>query len=268
MTTDEPNTSVDPAAGGVHAPKKGAAPTNNAPTRTILGIALASARSGGATLAGRRPSINRTGVGAAPTGRLSTKATGAGAAPTGDSSTSPAAGGSAPTDRPSPGAMPASPTPASAPSAKKSSSGGSQASHAFAATRSVARKLALQALYRWQLNDGPWQDLVQEFGEAEDMPNADREYFRELVEGVWGSRQALDTRLAELMDRPPEQLDPVEHAVLLIGLYELTSRPEVPYRVSINEAVGLTKRFGATDGHKFVNAVLDRAARTLRPDEN
>ena len=150
---------------------------------------------------------------------------------------------------------------------KKPSAGSSQA-HAYAATRSVARKLALQALYRWQLNDGPWQDLVQEFGEAEDMPRADREYFRELVEGVWGAREALDTRLAEMMDRTPAQLDPVEHAALLIGLYELTSRPEVPYRVSINEAVGLTKRFGGTDGHKFVNAVLDRAARALRPDEH
>jgi N utilization substance protein B len=150
--------------------------------------------------------------------------------------------------------------------AKKRSSG--SISHSFAATRSVARKLALQALYRWQLNDGPWQDLVQEFGEAEDMPRADREYFRELVEGVWGARAALDTRLAEMMDRTPEQLDPVEHAALLIGLYELTSRPEVPYRVSINEAVGLTKRFGGTDGHKFVNAVLDRAARALRPHEH
>jgi N utilization substance protein B len=143
-----------------------------------------------------------------------------------------------------------------------------QSAREYSGTRSVARKLALQALYRWQLNACPWQDLVQEFGEAEDMPNADREYFRELVEGVWGSRQALDTRLAEMMDRPPEQLDPVEHAALLIGLYELTSRPEVPHRVSINEAVGLTKRFGATDGHKFVNAVLDRAARSLRPHEN
>jgi transcription antitermination protein NusB len=150
---------------------------------------------------------------------------------------------------------------------KKPSAGSAQA-HAYAATRSVARKLALQALYRWQLNDGPWQDLVQEFGEAEDMPRADREYFRELVEGVWGAREALDTRLAEMMDRTPEQLDPVEHAALLIGLYELTSRPEVPYRVSINEAVGLTKRFGGTDGHKFVNAVLDRAARALRPHEH
>ena len=147
-------------------------------------------------------------------------------------------------------------------------SGGSQAAHIYAATRSVARKLALQALYRWQLNDAPWQDLVQEFGEAEDMPRADKQYFRELVEGVWGSREALDTRLAEMMDRAPNQLDPVEHAALLIGMYELTSRPEVPYRVSINEAVGLTKRFGGTDGHKFVNAVLDRAARTLRPHEH
>jgi N utilization substance protein B len=152
--------------------------------------------------------------------------------------------------------------------AKKPSAGSSQAAHTYAATRSVARKLALQALYRWQLNDGPWQDLVQEFGEAEDMQRADREYFRELVEGVWGAREALDARLAEMMDRPPQQLDPVEHAALLIGLYELTSRPEVPYRVSINEAVGLTKRFGGTDGHKFVNAVLDRAARALRPQEH
>jgi N utilization substance protein B len=152
--------------------------------------------------------------------------------------------------------------------AKKSSAGSSQAAHTYAATRSVARKLALQALYRWQLNDSPWQDLVQEFGEAEDMQRADREYFRELVEGVWGAREALDARLAEIMDRPPAQLDPVEHAALLIGLYELTSRPEVPYRVSINEAVGLTKRFGGTDGHKFVNAVLDRAARALRPAEH
>jgi N utilization substance protein B len=164
-------------------------------------------------------------------------------------------------------------SPRTQPRPKKPSSGttkppGSQATHTFAATRSVARKLALQALYRGQLNESPWQDLVLEFGEAEDMANADREYFRELVEGVWGSRQALDTRLAELTDRPPEQLDPVEHAVLLIGLYELGSRPEVPYRVSINEAVGLTKRFGATDGHKFVNAVLDRAARALRPHED
>ena len=132
----------------------------------------------------------------------------------------------------------------------------------------MARKLALQALYRWQLNAGPWQDLVQEFRDAEDMPRADPDYFRELIEGVWGARESLDAQLASLMDRKPELLDPVEHAALLIGLYELTSRPDVPYRVSINEAVSLARRFGATDGHKFVNAVLDRAARALRPHEH
>jgi N utilization substance protein B len=139
--------------------------------------------------------------------------------------------------------------------------------HHFAATRSVARKLALQALYRWQLNEGPWQDLILEFGDAEDMPKADREYFRELVEGVWHGRETLDTQLSVWMDRKPELLDPIEHAVLLIGLFELTSKPEVPYRVAINEAVSLAKRFGATDGHKFVNAVLDRAAKEVRPNE-
>jgi N utilization substance protein B len=70
------------------------------------------------------------------------------------------------------------------------------------------------------------------------------------------------------MDREPVRLDPLEHALLLIGAYELKSRPEVPYRVVINEGVSLAKRFGATDGHKFVNAVLDRAARFLRPNEH
>ena len=134
--------------------------------------------------------------------------------------------------------------------------------------RSVARKLALQALYRWQLNDCPWQDLIQEFGDAEDMPRADREYFRELVEGVWRGREALDAELSAWADRGPALLDPVEHAILLIGVYELRHRQDVPYRVAINEGVTLAKRFGATDGHKYVNAVLDRAARALRPDEH
>ncbi len=144
----------------------------------------------------------------------------------------------------------------------------SPGSRALSGTRSVARKLALQALYRWQLNAAPWQDLVQEFGDAEDMARADREYFRTLVEGVWHARADLDTRLATFADRAPHLLDPIEHAVLLLGLYELTAQPQVPYRVAINEAVSLAKRFGATDGHKFVNAVLDRAARELRPHEH
>jgi len=138
----------------------------------------------------------------------------------------------------------------------------------YTASRAVARRLALQALYRWQLNECPWQDLIQEFADAEDMPNADSTYFKELLQGVCSSRAALDSQLATWLDRKPELLDPIEHALLLIGLYELLSRPEVPYRVAISEAVNLAKRFGATDGHKFVNAVLDRAARTVRPHEH
>ena len=78
---------------------------------------------------------------------------------------------------------------------------------------------------------------------------------------------SLDARMAEWLDRRPDDLDPVEHAILLVGTYELVSRPDVPFRVVINEAVTLARKFGATDGHKFINAVLDRAARELRPDE-
>jgi transcription antitermination protein NusB len=134
--------------------------------------------------------------------------------------------------------------------------------------RSLARKLAMQAIYRWQMNNGPWQDLVNEFASEEGMDRADGEYVRELIRGVCGSREALDSTLTPWLDRKPELLDPVEHAVLLIGAFELKERPDVPYRVVIDEGVGLTRRFGSTDGHKFVNAVLDRAARELRPHEH
>jgi len=132
----------------------------------------------------------------------------------------------------------------------------------------VARKLALQALYRWQLNTCPWQDLVQEFAEDPDMGRADAEYFSALIAGICLHSEALDAALAPLLDRKPAELDPVEHAVLLIGSHELQHCPDVPFRVIINEAVGLARRFGATDGHKFVNAVLDRAARLWRAQEH
>ncbi|MCC7462968.1 MAG: transcription antitermination factor NusB [Gammaproteobacteria bacterium] len=135
-------------------------------------------------------------------------------------------------------------------------------------SRTVARKLALQALYRWQLNAAPWQDLVSEFAEAEDMARADAAYFRALVEAVTAAREELDAALAPLLDRPPAQLDPIEHAVLLIGAHELRGRPEVPFRVVINEAVTLAKRFGATDGHRYINGVLDRGARLWRAQEH
>jgi N utilization substance protein B len=145
----------------------------------------------------------------------------------------------------------------------------SQAAQRMASgAKALARKLAMQALYRWQINEAPWQDLVSEFATEEGMDRADGQYFRELVQGVCLSREALDAELAGYMDRSPSMLDPIEHAVLLIGAFELKSRPEIPFRVVINEGVSLAKRFGATDGHKFVNAVLDRAARTLRPHEH
>jgi N utilization substance protein B len=136
------------------------------------------------------------------------------------------------------------------------------------ARRAVARKLAMQALYRWQINSAPWQDVVNEFAAEEDMRKADRAYFDALVTEICGGgSETLDVALAGWMDRKPTELDPVERAVLWVGAHELKSAPDVPYRVVINEAVGLAKRYGATDSHKFVNAVLDAAARELRASE-
>jgi N utilization substance protein B len=134
--------------------------------------------------------------------------------------------------------------------------------------RTVARKLALQALYRWQLNSCEWQDLIQEFSSDPDMPRADADYFQALISGIVASRTELDDALKPLLDREPAQLDPIEHAVLLIGGYELQHRPDVPFRVVINEAVSLARRFGATDGHKYINGVLDRAAHLWRSHEH
>ena len=133
--------------------------------------------------------------------------------------------------------------------------------------RSLARRLALQALYQIQINPLPWQDVQLQFAADPEADRVDRDYFRELIEGVAPNREALDVRLSGLCEIPPHELDPIEHAVLWLGLHELQSCPELPYRVALAEAVQLAKQFGATDGHKFVNAVLDRAARESRPHE-
>jgi transcription antitermination protein NusB len=135
------------------------------------------------------------------------------------------------------------------------------------AARALARRLAVQALYRWQLNAAPWQDLVSEFSTDADMARADTEYFRALVQRAVEHSTELDLAMAPFLARSAAVLDPIEHAVLLVASVELQHQPQVPYRVIIDEAVGLTRRFGATDGHKFVNAVLDRAARAWRPDD-
>ncbi|MDB6086831.1 MAG: hypothetical protein JWN43_4712 [Gammaproteobacteria bacterium] len=133
--------------------------------------------------------------------------------------------------------------------------------------RSLARRLALQALYQLQINPRSWQDTQRQFAEDPEADRVDREYFGGLMSAIAPDRDALDARLAEFSEIPPHELDPVEHAVLWLGLHELQSHPELPYRVALDEAVQLTKQFGATDGHKFVNAVLDRAAKELRPGE-
>ncbi len=133
--------------------------------------------------------------------------------------------------------------------------------------RSLARRLALQALYQLQINELSWEDTHQQFAQDAEAERVDREYFRGLMAAIAPNRQVLDGRLALLSEIPPQQLDPVEHAVLWLGLHELQVNAELPYRVAVAEAVLLAKQFGATDGHKFVNAVLDRAARELRPDE-
>ena len=133
--------------------------------------------------------------------------------------------------------------------------------------RSLARRLALQALYQIQINPLPWQDIQKQFADDPEAERVDREYFQGLIEAIAPNREALDLRLSGLCEIPPQELDPIEHAVLWLGLHELQSHPELPYRVALSEAVQLTKQFGATDGHKFVNAVLDRAAQEARPQE-
>lgn len=135
------------------------------------------------------------------------------------------------------------------------------------AQRGVARKLALQGLYSWQLNPRPWQDVLAECLATEDAPRCDAAYLQRLLQGSCETVTSLHEDLGAWGDRPAAELDPIERAVLMIAVHELRSCPEVPYKVCISEGVSLAKRFGATDGHKFVNAVLDRAARALRPLE-
>ena len=133
--------------------------------------------------------------------------------------------------------------------------------------RSIARKLSMQALYQWQLTQQSAAEITKQFLESEESAGVDREHFEELVGKIIAQHDELEAALAPFLDRPLDQLDPVETAILLIGMYELRERVDIPYRVVINEAVDLCKRFGATDAHKYVNAVLDRAARDLRAAE-
>lgn len=134
--------------------------------------------------------------------------------------------------------------------------------------RGLARRLTVQAVYQWILNQTAPETLMKEFREMPDgFGRADPEYFGELLRGIVAEAATLTTQIVPHLDRPLNQLDPVEYAVLLMAVYELNNKLEVPYRVVVNEAVNLAKVFGAEDGYKFVNGVLDKIARQVRAVE-
>ncbi len=135
------------------------------------------------------------------------------------------------------------------------------------AQRAKARRYAMQALYQWQLTANEVADIEAQFLADEDFRNTDRDYFHDLLFGVTNIAVELDEQMQPWLTRGTDEVDPVERAVLRLALFELRERLDVPYRVVISEAVALAKKFGAEQGHTFVNGVLDQAARTLRSIE-
>ena len=133
--------------------------------------------------------------------------------------------------------------------------------------RTRARELLLQALYQKQIAGHDRRELLSQFREQVAYERVDQDYFKELLKEICEKQEALQQTIDGLIDRPLEQLDPVEFGILLIGVYELQSRIDIPYRVVINECVNLARRFGAIDGHKYINACLDAAAQNLREVE-
>jgi N utilization substance protein B len=133
--------------------------------------------------------------------------------------------------------------------------------------RHRAREFALQGLYQWLLNNEDATTVVNNIRAAHGFEKADADHFAVLLYGAIKDSVALRDAIAPLIDRGVAELSPIEHAVLLIGAFELKNNLEIPYRVVINEAVELTKSFGGIDGHKYVNGVLDKLAPRLRADE-
>ena len=134
-------------------------------------------------------------------------------------------------------------------------------------TRRRSRELALQGLYQWLISGADGAEIEAHLAEHDGFDKFDRPHFDALLHGGIAEAAALDAALAKHVDRRTKDLSPVEHAVLMIGAYELTHCIDIPYRVVINEAVELAKAFGGTDGHKYVNGVLDKCAGDLRPVE-
>ena len=137
-----------------------------------------------------------------------------------------------------------------------------------AQNRRKSRELALKGLYSLFIGRGELPDIVESLKEEdEDYYRSDIEYFQGLLKGVSECVQELDARIMPLLDRDISELSPIEHAILCIAAFELIHDVSIPYRVAINEGVELAKRYGGTDGYKYVNGVLDRLAAEARPDE-
>jgi len=134
-------------------------------------------------------------------------------------------------------------------------------------SRRRSREFALQGLYQWQLAKADPKMIAEQLAEAKGFDKLDAEYFNALLNGAIGAAAELERKIAPCLDRAFGELSPVERGILLLAGYELLHRPEVPYRVVINEAVELAKAYGGTDGHKFVNGVLDQLAARVRAPE-
>jgi N utilization substance protein B len=169
-----------------------------------------------------------------------------------------------PADTPA-GAPPAGPRPAATP--KGGGGAGARPRTAPKSPRRRAREFALQGLYQWLLSAEDAGAIDALMREQDGFDKCDGAHFDALLHGCIAEAAELDAVIARRADRKTTMLSPVEHAALLIGTYELRHCIEVPYRVAINEAVELAKTFGGTDGHKYVNGVLDKAAAELRPIE-
>ncbi len=133
--------------------------------------------------------------------------------------------------------------------------------------RTNARKAAVQALYQWQMTGQNLSLIEQQFVNDEWLKDAQKSYFSEVFHGVPEHLQVIDQALAEFVDRPVESIDPVERAILRIGVYELMFRLNMPYRVVLNESINLAKCFGADGSHRYVNGILDKLAQRLRAIE-
>ena len=143
----------------------------------------------------------------------------------------------------------------------------SKSSSSSAGARTRARELMVQALYQKQIAGHTTAELVAQYKEDTAYARVDQEFFNELFPLISDGQPDLEKKIDDLIDRPLEQLDPIELSILLIGVHELETRVDIPYKVVINEGVNLAKRFGAQDGHKYINACLDVAAQSLRTVE-